>query len=224
MSLAPSVPADPPRIEPLPLRLLRDEASVDRELAVASGASALLAPLAGVTVAGFGLHALCVASLALPDLGPIGALRHGGAWWAASTGGFFLAICAGLPSYWFHGVVAGIRAPAWRLAAELVRIQAVGAVVLAGMQPFWLAAALLLHIVFDIDVFSWTPFLALTYAMPFLCALPGVTGAYRSFARMRAERGQHGTFAPLILTGWWVGLFLHTAPVTIWALFHALAG
>lgn len=210
--------------DPLALRLLRDEIGVDHELSVAGRASSLLLPLVVLTTCGFGAHAVTIAGMAWPSLGPTHALAHGGAWWAASTGGFFAAICAGLPSYWFHGVVAGIRAPAWRLAVELVRIQAVGSVVMAGILPFWLAGALGLHLVFGVDVYTSAGWMALTYALPFLCGTTGVFGLYRSFQRMRAARGQTGRLPALILMAWWVGLFAHTGPITIWALFHALTG
>ncbi|HMV68817.1 MAG TPA: hypothetical protein PKA64_18335, partial [Myxococcota bacterium] len=160
-----------------------------------------------------------VTAVAWPTLGA-GALRVGGAWAAASTGGFFTAICAGLPSYWFYGVVADIRAPAWRLAVELVRVQAVGCVVLLGVLPFWLAGALCLQLA-GADVYHLPAWMALTWALPFLAALPGMLGLRRTFQRMR---GEPGWFAPTLLTAWWVVLFQFTGPVTIWSLFHALCG
>jgi hypothetical protein len=209
--------------EPLafPLRLLSDEIGVDRELGEAASASRMLAPLTGLTVVGFAAHAACVTGMAWPSLGP-SALHFGAAWFVASTGGFFAAICAGLPSYWFYGVVAKIRAPAWRLAVELVRIQAIGAVVLAGILPFWFALSLGLHLILGIDVFTVAPWKAVTLVMPFLCGLPGLLGLYRAFCRMRDALGETGRLPPVLLAGWWSLLFVTTAPVTIWALFHAL--
>jgi hypothetical protein len=206
----------------LPLLLLRDELAIDASVGDPDGASRLLPPLVGLTAAGFVAHAVCVAGTALPTLGPGPALQLGAAWALASTGGFFAAICAGLPSYGFYGVVATTRAPAWRLAVELVRVQAVGAVVLAGVVPFWLALALGLHLVFGVEVYRVTPWMQLTYALPFLCAAPGVFGLYRAFRRMRVALGHEDRLPALALTAWWVLLFLYTAPAAIRALFHAL--
>ncbi|MEQ1569619.1 MAG: hypothetical protein ABMA64_28550 [Myxococcota bacterium] len=206
----------------LPLLLLRDELSVDRAAADATSAADLLLPLCALTTLGFGVHAACVAGTAWPVTGAGPALREGLAWWAACTGGFFAAICAGLPSYWFYGVVAKVRAPAWRLAVELVRVQAVGAVILAGVVPFWLAGALGLHLVFGVEVYDSPVWMALTRALPFLCATPGVLGAYRVFGRMRAAQGHADRLPAAALTAWWMVLFLFTAPVSIHALFVAL--
>jgi hypothetical protein len=207
----------------LPLRLLNDETSIDREAADAAGAARIFVPLAGLVVLGFAMHAVAVIGVAWGSLGPLGALQHGIAWFGAATLGFFASISAGLPSYWFYGVVAKIRAPAWRLAVELVRVQAVGSVVLAGIVPFWLAWSLGLHLVLGIEVFDAPPWMAVTYALPFLCATPGLLGLYRVFCRMRDAVGESGWLPPVALTARWMVLFVYTTPVTLWALFHAFA-
>ncbi len=212
----------PTERDALPLLLLRDELAIDAAVGDPTGASRMLPPLVGLTAAGFAAHAVCVAGTAWPALGPAAAIELGGAWALASTGGFFAAICAGLPSCWFYGVVATTRAPAWRLAVELVRIQAVGAVVLAGVVPFWLALGLGLHLVAGVDVYHVAGWMPLTYALPFLCGLPGVLGLYRAFRRMRAALGHEGALPALVLTAWWVVLFLSTAPAAIRALFAVL--
>lgn len=212
----------PAERDALPLLLLRDELAIDAAVGDPSGASRMLPPLVGITAAGFAAHALCVAGTAWPALGAVDALRLGGGWALASTGGFFAAVSAGLPICWFYGVVATIRAPAWRLAVELVRIQAVGSVVLAGVVPFWLSLGLGLHLLAGVEVYHFEPWMQLTYALPFLCGLPGLLGLYRAFRRMRAALGHEGTLPALVLTAWWVVQFLITAPAAIRALFAAL--
>lgn len=223
-TLAPTLTpaAAPPEGAPLPLLLLRDDLAIDRAIGDVRGATRMLVPLTGLVVLGFAAHALTVLATAWPSLGPVASVRIGGAWFVATTVGFFAAICAGLPSYWFYGIVADIRAPAWRLAAELVRIQAVGAVVLFGILPFWLTATLGLHLA-GVDVMAFTPWMLVTWAMPFLGGAVGLGGLYRSFARMRAANGEAGWLPALLLTAWWAVLFLCTAPVTIGSLFVALA-
>jgi hypothetical protein len=207
--------------EVLPLRLLRDERSVDAAVGDVAGASAMIGQLSAIVVAGFAAHALTVAATAWPSLGPWAALRLGGAWWIASTVGFFAAICAGLPSYWFYGVVARIEAPAWRLAVELVRVQAVGAVVLVGVLPFWLVVALGMHLLGE-DVYRNALWMGYTYSLPFQASLPGLLGLIRVFLRMRDAVGETGWLPPLGLAACWVVLFLYTAPMAIWSLFNAL--
>jgi hypothetical protein len=209
-------------VDALPLRLLRDELSIDAEAGEVAGATALMPRLVGLVVGGFGAHALVVAGTAWPSLGPGPALQLGASLWLATTAGYFAAICAGLPSYWFYGIVARIEAPAWRLALELVRSQAVGSVVLVGILPFWLAACLGLHLL-QVDVYR-SPLMLLTYGLPLVTGLPGTLGLYRVFERMRVALGEQGKLPALVLVAWWVGLFLYTAPITVWALFDALAG
>lgn len=220
-TLAPALPETEP--VPLPLLLLRDELGVDRTIGDVAGATRMLVPLTGLVVGGFAAHAVTLLATAWPSVGPEAAVRLGASWFVATTVGFFAAICAGLPSYWFYGIVAKIRAPAWRLAAELVRVQAVGAVVLVGVLPFWLTATLALHLV-GVDVLRFGPWMALTYTLPFLAGSFGIAGLYRSFERMRTTLGETGRLPALLLTAWWVVLFVYTAPITIWSLFTALHG
>lgn len=203
---------------PMPLQLLRDPEEIDRSVSDPEGASSMLTQLVLLTIAGFAGHALLVGLLEGIDGGD--GLRTGIAWFGALTGGFFAAICAGLPSFWFYGVVARIPAPAWRLAVELVRVQAVGSVMLAAVLPFWLV----LHLAVVCasgeapDSVLWT---ALTWSMPLAAALPGVVGLHKGFVRMREAIGIEGRSAPLLLTLWWAAMFQVTALPTVYALFHA---
>lgn len=218
---APPVEPEARSVDTLPLRLLRDELAIDAAIGEVAGATDMLVRLVGIVVAGFAAHAVTVAGISWPALGPGAALALGGAWLLASTGGFFAAICAGLPSYWFYGVVADVQAPAWRLAVELVRVQAVGAVVLLGALPFWLAGSLGLHLL-GVDVSHSPGWMGLTYGLPFLAALPGVFGLYRTFMRMRVAAGESSRTPAFVLTVWWIVLFNFTAPLAIWSLFTAL--
>jgi hypothetical protein len=208
-------PPTPRLHDPLPLRLLRNERSIDAQISTPDGAAQMLTRLSLMVVAGFAAHAVALAAMMAPSMGAA-ATSMGVAWGVASTVGFFAAILAGLPSYWFYGIIANVRAPAWRLAVELVRVQAVGAVVLSAALPFWLVTGLAI----GADTPGW---LGLSLALPFLCALPGTLGLYRSFARMREVNGATGRLAPMVLTAWWVVLFQCTAPATIYSLYTALS-
>lgn len=207
----------------LPLALLRDEVGIDRQVADPAGVSRLLPPMVALVVLGFVSHGACIAGMYAASLGPEAAIWLGTRWALAATGGFFAAICAGLPSYWFYGVVAKIRAPSWRLAFELVRVQAVGSVMLAGILPFWLAVVLGLQAIAGVDLLENGAWLVITFTLPFLSSLPGMVGLKRGFTRMREHLGEGSSWAPLVLTAWWGLLFATTAPISVWALFMVLS-
>jgi hypothetical protein len=217
------VPSDPTdsSSDALPLLLLRDELAIDAQVGDVAGATRMLTHLSAIVAAGFAAHGVILAACAGPTLGAQGALQLGGAWAVASTVGFFASICACLPSCWFYGVVANVAAPSWRLAVELVRVQAIGAVTLVGLLPFWLAGSLALRVI-GVDLFSDPTWRLLTHALPFLAAFPGVFGLYRVFVRMRIAAGERATFPAALLTVWWITLFQFTCPMTISTLYSAL--
>jgi hypothetical protein len=201
--------------------LLADETQIDRMAADPTGATRALKPLAALIATGFAAHALAMGLFLATRLPLLEAAHHAAAWFIAVTAGFFIAIGAGLPSYWFYGVVARVPAPSWRLAVELLRVQAVGAVVLGAVLPFWLAATLGVTVL-GADLANSTTWVGLSHTLPFVAALPGVCGLYRSFVRMRAANDIHGRTSPMFRTAWWVVLFKYTAPITIHALFRAM--
>lgn len=214
--------APAPRTDPLPLQLLRDELAVDAAVATAAEARAMLAPLTGLVVGGFVAQATCTALLwaAFGDGTALAAGTLAARWALATTGGFFLAIGAGLPGYWFHTVVMGLAPPAWRIAVELLRVQAVGSVVLAALLPLWVAACLGLWM-----LGGRLPegLILAGNALPLLCALPGLCGLSRSFTRMAtAEGASHPVAAGRLLTLWWGIAFVCTAPVTVVRLLGVL--
>ena len=189
--------------QPMPLQLLHDEVAIDRSLASSRSVLKTLTPLSATVTAGFALHALSIAIVASATEGLAIGTQQGGAWFLASTIGFFAAIGASVPSVWFFGVVARIPTPSWRLAAELVRIQAVGAVTFASLLPVWLALTLGL-LTLGAPLQGW---ITVSLALPFACALPGVFGLYRVFRRMSG--GPRWNAA--LLTAWWVVLFTFAA-------------
>jgi len=231
-SLATVIQLDATKIsDPLPLRLLRDELGVDADVATPAGASAALPRLVLLTTAGFAAQGACTGLLlmAFGQAGPLSALLTAAQLSLAMTGGFFIAICAGLPGYWFHTVVMGISPPIWRIAIELVRVQSVGSVVLSAVLPLWVSGWLALWLVGG--NLGADPIMA-GAALPLLCALPGMMGLYRVFCRMSVHEsasGQLETPPPmrarltgLALTSWWGIAFVCTAPVTFIRLFQLI--
>jgi len=220
LPLSPAIEDESPS-DLLGLQLLTDETAVDAAIATPSRAAAVLGSLAVLVVAGFAAHATAL-TLYLATTDPLGqAAQQGTAWFVAITAGYFVAAAVALPSYGLFGVVADVRAPLWRLAVEVVRVQAVGSVVLGAVLPFWLAGTMALSVLgMPTDPHGLGG--ALAHALPFLAATPGVFGLYRVFRRMTVANESPSRFRPLFLTGWWCAKFQYLAPLTIYALYDAL--
>ncbi len=215
-------PVEPPLHDPLPLRLIRDELGVDHDVATPDGVTRSLPPLVSLVIGGFVAQAVCTGLLLTAfGVGDVYAgLAVAGQWSVALSVGFFVAICAGLPGYWFHAVVLGVSPPAWRIAVELVRVQAIGSVVLAAVLPLWVAGCLLIWM-----MGGWLPEgrLLAGNTLPLLCALPGMLGLSRSFTRMAVLRDVSRPQAvAMMLTAWWGVAFLCTAPITVVRLLGVL--
>jgi hypothetical protein len=209
----------------LSLRLLRAPAGVDADLATPDGAVRRTRDLSALVLAGFAGHALCMALTfhLIGDASAPDALLRGGAWFVACAGGFFAAVAAGLPSYWFYGVVARIPAPSWRLAVETVRVQAVGSVMLGAVLPIWLTATLALWMV-GADLSAFVAWKGVSLSLPFLAGLPGIVGLVGAFRRMAVANGDPAPWRAVGLAAWWVTLFVTLAPATVHTLFVALGG
>ena len=211
-----SIPFDLPAAgDPLALRLLRDELSIDADVATPAAATRMLPRLVALVVGGFAAQAACTGLLwlAFTAAGPADAatLTARAAW--AMTVGFFVAISAGQPGYWFHAVVLRVNPPPWRIALELVRVQAVASVALFAVLPLWVAACLGLWLVGGDLPDGW---ILAGNALPWLSGVPGMLGLRRAFSRMATVRGvRNPGGVGVVLTGWWAIAFSVTAPITV---------
>ena len=204
--------------DPLVILLLQEPTHLDAQFAEPSTAAAVMPRLITVSLLATGAHALA-----------IGALLHQSAgddfYWAtlavakAYGLGFFGAQVAALPSAWFYALLAGIRQPAWRVAAEAMRAHATTSMVQIGLLPVYFAAALGL-VFLDPGLFGWGRIAAgAGYVLPFVSGLAGTTAMYRAFSRQlavaRLDPDASRSPAPSLLVFAWSLLFTAMAPLGV---------
>jgi hypothetical protein len=186
--------------------LLKDSPRVDR-LARDTNRQLLLVPsLLAIGLTSFSLFALALVltlsaapAEALPELlaGRWAEHRTGSAvaLWLAYALGFTLTTGVCLPSFYFYGLLAGVRVSWPQVTAQIMKGQASTAVMLMGLMPVYVAVAL------GCVVFAGPPHVlrGVLYAglgLPFLAGLWGVRSLYLGFlglsdtlpARRRCQR------------------------------------
>lgn len=137
----------------------------------------------------------------------------------ASTG-----IC--LPTFYFFGLLAGVRISVLQVTAHALKGNAATAVFLLGLVPIYLAVTLGL-LIFRVDDMALSVALAVGLALPFLAGLWGVRSLYVGFLGLAdtlppERRGRRTTFLRRLTVSWAI---VHTAvtPVMIWSLYQNLA-
>src|SRR4051794_40371732 len=168
---------DPDRLD----RLARDEARQPR----------LIPSFLAVGLASFSLFALAL--VLTVNAAPVAALPGflAGPWaahptaaavalWLAYALGFTLATGVCLPSFYFYGLLAGVRVSWLQVTAQIMKGQASTAMMLMGILPIYLAAAL------GAVVFAAPPdvlrgVLNVGLVLPFVAGLWGVRSIYASF-------------------------------------------
>ncbi len=211
---------DPGRLD----ALVRDESRapelIPRLLAIA---------LAGLTI--YGVAATVVVNLAgdLPRWMP--SARWSDGTWASLAPAYVLGLVAAngvcLPSFYFYGLLAGVRLSMLQAAAHAIKSLAVASVVLVGILPIYVALALG-AIVFGApaDGILWTVGLGL--ALPFIAGLWGVHSLYTGFVALAdtlpAERqARRGVFLRR-LTLAWSACYTVVTPLMIYWLWAHFAG
>jgi hypothetical protein len=131
-----------------------------------------------------------------------------------------------LPSFYFYGLLAGVRISPVGVTAHALKGLAAGAVVLVGLLPIYVAVALS-AIVFPFDLF-WARYITLTgLVLPCFAGLAGDWNLYQGFIgladTMPANRcGARACFLRR-LTLAWVSCATFVTPVVIYSLWHLLA-
>jgi hypothetical protein len=188
---APETAADEHSVLGLTELLLKDPGRLDR-LARDDGRQPLLIPcFLAVGLASFGLFALALvltlaaapaAALPGPLAGPWAAHRTAS---AAALGlayalGFTLTTGVCLPSFYFYGLLAGVRVSWLQVTAQVMKGQASTAVMLMGVLPVYLAAALG-AVVFGAPPDGLRVVLWAGLGLPFAAGLWGVRSIYLGF-------------------------------------------
>jgi len=136
-----------------------------------------------------------------------------------------LGVC--LPSFYFYGLLAGVKLTMLRAATYAVKCQAVAAVVLVGVLPIYVALALGM-IVFSAPVESMLFTIALGLALPFMAGLAGVRSLFVGFTDLAdtlpsCHKTSRACFLRRLTLAWSV-CYTAVTPVMIYWLWTRLAG
>jgi hypothetical protein len=217
--------------------LLKDHRRIDGILRIEEGQRRLIPKLLAIAVCGFTLYGV-VATVML-NL----ARSHSGFWllglpaaqWTdATVGNLTLAYAIGmiaangicLPSFYFYGLLSGIRISMLGVTAHALKGMAAGAVALVGILPIYVAATLNTLIYTDNHALR-VMLVSLGLLLPFIAGLWGALSLYRGFigladtipAEFRRDRAC--LLRRLILA--WSGCYTFVTPLVIYTLWQHLS-
>jgi hypothetical protein len=217
--------------------LLKNQRRIDALLRTTDGQRELIPKLLAVAVCGFALYGVTITVM-------LNLARANGFWlpglpaasWNDATGGnLTLAYCLGLiaangiclPSFYFYGLLAGVRISMLGTAAHALKGMAAGAIALVGILPLYVALAL------NALIYSGSkPWLAmltlLALALPFLAGIWGAISLYRGFVDLAdtipAEyRGARQCLLRRLIFAW-SGVYTFVTPLVIYSLWQHLSG
>lgn len=217
--------------------LLKDQSRIDALLRTVDGQRELMPKLLAVALAGFALYGVTITVL-------LNLARSNGFWltglpaasWNDATGGnLMFAYCLGLiiangvclPSFYFYGLLAGVRISMLGTAAHALKGMAAGAIALVGVLPIYIAVAL--NALIYSDSRPWLTLLTLiALALPFLAGIWGAISLYRGFLGLadtipaHYRGGRHCLLRRLILA--WSGVYTFVTPLVIYSLWQHLSG
>jgi hypothetical protein len=156
-------------------------------------------------------------------------------WNHASIANLLLAYCLGLvaangiclPSFYFYGLLAGVRTSMLGVVCHAMKGMASAAIALLGILPIYVATALTV-IVFPVPQGLVLGCVALGLALPFLAGVWGVKTLYDGFLELRDtichERRESRTCLLRRLLVAWCGLYTAVTPLmdyVLWSFFAA---
>jgi hypothetical protein len=223
-----------PRTTDLVELMLKDRRGLDALVRDEAHAPELIPRLLGVALVGFtifGIAATLIVNLssALPPWMPSARWTDGT--WASLTLAYVLGLVAAtgvcLPSFYFYGLLAGVKLSMLQATSHAVKCLSVTAVVLVGTLPIYVAFALGM-IVFSAtaDWMRWT--IGLGLALPFVAGLWGVHRLFVGFTDLAetlpARRKAHRAVFLRRLTLAWSACYTTVTPVMIYWLWTRFAG
>jgi hypothetical protein len=132
-----------------------------------------------------------------------------------------------LPTFYFFGLLAGVRISVLQVTTHILKGKAATAVFLLGLIPIYLAVTLGL-LIFHADAGALAVVLDVGLALPFLAGLWGVRSIYVGFLGLAdtlpPERRCRRTFFLRRLTVAWAAVYSIVTPVMIWTLYQHFAG
>jgi hypothetical protein len=143
--------------------------------------------------------------------------------WAAYTLGMVAASGICLPSFYFFGLLVGVRISVLQVTGHIMKGKASTAVMLLGVLPIYVAVVLGM-VVFAAPVADLELVLTLGLALPFLAGLWGVHAIYRGFLAMAdtlpPSRRYRRTCFLRRLTVAWAACYSIVMPVMIYTLWN----
>lgn len=217
--------------------LLKGRHRIDALLRTTEGQRDLIPKLLAVAVCGFTLYGITITVM-------LNLARSHGFWlpglpaasWNDATGGnLTLSYCLGLiaangiclPSFYFYGLLAGVRISMLGVTAHALKGMAAGAIVLVGILPIYVATAL--NALIYSDHRAWLTLLTLlALALPFLAGIWGAISLYRGFVALAdtipAEfRGNRRCLLRRLILAW-SGVYTFVTPLVIYSLWLHLSG
>ena len=217
--------------------LLKDRLRLDRYLRDDSGQRRIIPHLLAVAVAGFSLFGLTATLL-------LNLVRHASGFWLpavpasywteASLANLTLAYVLGLiaangiclPSFYFYGLLSGVRISMLGAAAHALKGMAAGAVALVGILPAYVPVAL------SAVIWSDNPALltlcsAVALLLPFVAGLWGARSLYEGFVGLAdtipcdRREGRRCLLRRLVFA--WCGCYTFVTPLVIYTLWFRLA-
>lgn len=216
--------------------LLKDPVRVDRLTRDDSRLADLIPRFLSLALASFTIYSLAMA--AVLHLVPVAALppvvaEHWSpglasplALWAAYTVGMIAASGICLPSFYFFGLLAGVRPSFVNTVAHVVKGKGATSVMLVGLLPVYFAVALGM-IVFEASEAWLRGSLYLGMVLPFIAGLWGVRSIHRGFFALvdtipEEQRYNRAIFLRR-LTLAWAAVYTAVTPVMIWTLWNSLS-
>lgn len=229
---APPPPAAPRALELVEM-VLKSPSSLDALVRAPALAGDLVPRLLLIALSGFSLYGLAVGLILglsdarLPLVPPV-RLGDGSALWLflAYDLGLLAACGICLPSFYFYGLLAGIRTSMLEVTLHALKSLTVTAVVLVGVLPIYVALALGL-VTFGAGELWLREVLFLGLVLPFLAGLWGLRSLYLGFLSLcdtmpAARRRARECFLRRLIFSW-AGLYTVVTPVMIYTLWHRLA-
>jgi len=131
-----------------------------------------------------------------------------------------LGIC--LPSFYFYGLLAGVRASMLQVTAISLHALANTGVILMGLLPIYVGGILAVIVLGATDGLAYPFLVALGLLLPFLAGLVSLKVMYEGFVDLiRTLPGTRmESRAPMVrlLALAWACLYTAVAPVTLWAV------
>jgi hypothetical protein len=227
-------PGDDPRTTDLVELMLKDRRRLDLLIRDEAGAPDLIPRLLAVALIGFaifGIAATLIVNLSGTQPSWMPSARWSDGAWASLTLAYALGLVAAtgvcLPSFYFYGLLAGVKLSMLQATAHAVKCLAVTAVVLVGALPIYVAVSLGM-IVFSAPA-QWTQgTIGLGLVLPFVAGLWGVHSLFVGFTGLAdtlpaCRKDRRACFLRRLTLAWSI-CYTAVTPVMIYWLWTRLAG